>query len=220
MRIIMHYNMRLIYLIAIGLTALVATSSAPAGGDGNTEETAVSCEGNPVIEAIIGRRSIRAYKDTPVEREKLLLIAQCGVHAPNAMNRQNWEVRIIDSPAYIARATELFLKANPNFKNMFRNAPAVIAVAGKAGKFTDIDCGLLGENIMLAAYSLGLGTCCLGGAPAFIAGKPETAELYEALQLSEGYELLYMIAVGYPDEEPQAKPRDYSKIQFVEYPRL
>ena len=103
---------------------------------------------------------------------------------------------------------------------MFRNAPAVIAVAGKAGKFTDIDCGLLGENIMLAAYSLGLGTCCLGGAPAFIAGKPETAELYEALQLSEGYELLYMIAVGYPDEEPQAKPRDYSKIQFVEYPRL
>ena len=226
-RIIMHYNMRLIYLIAIGLTALVATSSAPAGGDGNTEETAVSCEGNPVIEAIMGRRSIRAYKDTPVEREKLLLIAQCGVHAPNAMNRQNWEVRIIDSPAYIARATELFLKANPNvaqrdpnFKNMFRNAPAVIAVAGKAGKFTDIDCGLLGENIMLAAYSLGLGTCCLGGAPAFIAGKPETTELYEALQLSEGYELLYMIAVGYPDEEPQAKPRDYSKIQFVEYPRL
>ena len=190
-RIIMRYNMRLIYLIAIGLTALVATSSAPAGADGNTEETAVSCEGNPVIEAIMGRRSIRAYKDTPVEREKLFLKAN-----PNAAQR------------------------DPNFKNMFRNAPAVIAVAGKAGKFTDIDCGLLGENIMLAAYSLGLGTCCLGGAPAFIAGKPETAELYEALQLSEGYELLYMIAVGYPDEEPQAKPRDYSKIQFVEYPRL
>ena len=76
------------------------------------------------------------------------------------------------------------------------------------------------EYVPQCPCSLGLGTCCLGGAPAFIAGKPETAELYEALQLSEGYDLLYMIAVGYPDEEPQAKPRDYSKIQFVEYPRL
>lgn len=76
---------------------------------------------------------------------------------------------------------------------------------------------------MRLIYLIAIGLTALvatSSAPAFIAGKPETAELYEALQLSEGYDLLYMIAVGYPDEEPQAKPRDYSKIQFVEYPRL
>lgn len=58
----MRYNMRLIYLIAIGLTALVATSSAPAGGDGNTGETAVCADGNPVIEAIMGHRLIHVVK--------------------------------------------------------------------------------------------------------------------------------------------------------------
>jgi nitroreductase len=44
----------------------------------------------------------------------------------------------------------------------------------------------------------------------------EAAKPYvERLQLSDDYELLYAIAVGYPDEAPEAKPRDTSKIQFV-----
>ena len=57
---------------------------------------------NPVIEAIMSRRSIRKYKDTPVEREKLQLIAECGVNAPNGMNAQRWEVRIVDNAESIA----------------------------------------------------------------------------------------------------------------------
>ena len=64
-----------------------------------------------VIEAIETRRSIRAYKDTPVEREKLELLAKCGVWAPSAMNRQEWEVRIVDSKEWIDGATATYLKA-------------------------------------------------------------------------------------------------------------
>lgn len=177
---------------------------------------------NPVIEAIMSRRSIRKYKDTPVEREKLQLIAECGVNAPNGMNAQRWEVRIVDNAESIAAISEEYKKANPQllerdpgFKNMFRNAPAVICVAVPAGD-DGVNAGLLGENIMLAAHSIGLGTVCLGGPVRFLKDSEAGRAFIARLGFSEDYSLLYMIGVGYPDETPDAKPRDLSKIRFVD----
>lgn len=177
---------------------------------------------NPVIEAIMSRRSIRKYKDTPVEREKLQLIAECGVNAPNGMNAQRWEVRIVDNAESIAAISEEYKKANPQllerdpgFKNMFRNAPAVICVAVPVGD-DGVNAGLLGENIMLAAHSIGLGTVCLGGPVRFLKDSEAGRAFIARLGFSEDYSLLYMIGVGYPDEAPDAKPRDLSKIRFVD----
>lgn len=177
---------------------------------------------NPVIEAIMSRRSIRKYKDTPVEREKLQLIAECGVNAPNGMNAQRWEVRIVDNAESIAAISEEYKKANPQllerdpgFKNMFRNAPAIICVAVPAGD-DGVNAGLLGENIMLAAHSIGLGTVCLGGPVRFLKDSEAGRAFIARLGFSEDYSLLYMIGVGYPDEAPDAKPRDLSKIRFVD----
>lgn len=177
---------------------------------------------NLVIEAIMSRRSIRKYKDTPVEREKLQLIAECGVNAPNGMNAQRWEVRIVDNAESIAAISEEYKKANPQllerdpgFKNMFRNAPAVICVAVPAGD-DGVNAGLLGENIMLAAHSIGLGTVCLGGPVRFLKDSEAGRAFIARLGFSEDYSLLYMIGVGYPDEAPDAKPRDLSKIRFVD----
>ena len=177
---------------------------------------------NPVIEAIMSRRSIRKYKDIPVEREKLQLIAECGVNAPNGMNAQRWEVRIVDNAESIAAISEEYKKANPQllerdpgFKNMFRNAPAVICVAVPAGD-DGVNAGLLGENIMLAAHSIGLGTVCLGGPVRFLKDSEAGRAFIARLGFSEDYSLLYMIGVGYPDEAPDAKPRDLSKIRFVD----
>ena len=136
------------------------------------------------------------------------------------MNKQPWEIRVVDNPEYINGITELFKKANPqmaadpSFKNMFRNAPVVIFIASPKNGSGQLDCGLLGENFILAAQSLGLGTCCLGGPVAFMK-KPEAAQYYNRLQLPDDYELLYAIGVGYPDEAPAAKPRDKSKIRYV-----
>ena len=66
---------------------------------------------NGVVEAIEARRSIRAYKDTPVEREKLQFLAECGVKAPNAMGREEWEIRIVDSKEWIDKCTAAYMKA-------------------------------------------------------------------------------------------------------------
>lgn len=179
-----------------------------------------------VVDAIDARRSIRAYKDTPVEREKLQFLAECGVKAPNAMGRQAWEIRIVDKKEWIDKCTADYLKAvegtgkadymkGPEFKNIFRNAPAVIFVAAPESLFAGEDVGCLAENIMLAATELGLGTCFLGSAQMML-GEEAMKEHLQSLSFSEGYKLRYALAVGYPDEAPEAKPRDLSKIKFVE----
>lgn len=196
-----------------------------AGPASQKENAAVNESLSPsevVIKTIMERRSIRKYKDQPVEREKLQQVVECGINAPSGMNRQPWQVRVVDNADYINGITEAFKKVNPkmaedpNFKNMFRNAPAVIFIASPADGSGQLDCGLLGENMVLAAQSMGLGTCCLGGPIAFMKNDASAKPYVEKLNLPEDYQLLYAIAIGYPDETPDAKPRDAAKVQFVE----
>lgn len=181
----------------------------------------VAQENNAVIETIMARRSVRKYLDKPVEHSKLEVIAKCGINAPNGMNKQPWAIRVVESQDYIKDVTKIFVKANPeqakrdpNFKNMFRNAPNIICIATPEGS-DGVDVGLLGENMILAAQSLGLGTCCLGGPVRFLLTNEEARPYLDKLNIPEGYELNYIIAVGYPDETPDAKPRDTSKIEYI-----
>ena len=190
------------------------------------EDKSMEKKENTVIDAIMSRRSIRKYKDTPVERELLQTIAECGVNAPNAMNKQEWEVRIVDDAEYLNGVTELmkegmpfFVKSDePGFRNGFRNATAIIAVACPDDPMgmTLINIGLMGENMCLAAQELGLGTCVMVGPSAFLSTNEVAKPYLDKLGFSEGYKLRYVLGVGYPDEAPDAKPRDLSKIKFVD----
>ncbi len=177
---------------------------------------------NAVVKTIMERRSIRKYLDKPVEHEKLEVIAECGINAPNGMNKQPWEVRIVESQEWIKGVTEEYVKKNQervngdaNFKNMFRNAPNVIVIATPKGE-GQIDAGLMGENMILAAQSMGLGTCCLGGPVQFVKNDSTAAPYLQKLDIPEGYEIAYMIGIGYPDEQPEAKPRDASKVKYIQ----
>lgn len=177
---------------------------------------------NEVINNIMARRSIRKYLDKPVEHSKLEAIAKAGINAPSAMNWQRWAVRIIEDYKLIADVSEVYKQENPgmverdpNFKNMFRNAPNLICVCAPADGGFNLDAGLLGENMMLAAQSLGLGTCIQTGPVRFLLTNDKAKFFLEALDIPEGYKLLYVIAVGYPDEKPDAKPRDASKVKFI-----
>ena len=191
-----------------------------------TNETSMKDSETPVIDAIMARRSIRQYKNTPVPRELLQKIAECGVNAPNAMNKQEWEVRIVDDENYLNEVTELmkvdmpfFVKSDePGFRNGFRNATAIIAVAcpDDESGMTLLNVGLMGENMCLAAQELGLGTCVMGGPSAFLNTNEKAKPYLDKLGFSEGYKLRYVLGVGYPDETPDAKPRDLTKIKFVE----
>ena len=184
--------------------------------------SAQSVYDNEVINTIMARRSIRKYLDKPVEHEKLEVIVKCGINAPSGMNRQPWVVRVVEDQKLIADVTEVYKQANAeqvrrdkDFKNMFRNAPNLICVCTPANGGGELDAGLLGENIMLAAQSIGLGTCCLGGPVRFLLSNEKCKFFLDRLDIPADYKLNYIIAIGYPDEQPDAKPRDASKVKFI-----
>ena len=185
-------------------------------------EADICMEVNPVLSSIMARRSIRKYLDKPVEHEKLEVIVKCGINAPSGMNRQPWVVRVVEDQKLIADVTEVYkqenaeqVKRDKDFKNMFRNAPNLICVCTPANGGGELDAGLLGENIMLAAQSMGLGTCCLGGPVRFLLSNEKCKFFLDRLDIPADYKLNYIIAIGYPDEQPDAKPRDTSKVKYI-----
>ena len=181
---------------------------------------------NPVTQAIMARRSIRKYLNKPVEHEKLAFLVECGINAPSGSNRQPWVLRVVENQELLAQVNDVndvFKQQNAKqvardkgFKNLFRNAPNIILVCTPAKGGGEIDAGMLGQNIMLAAQSIGLGTCCLGGIVRFIQSDPKTEFFREALGIPIDYKINYILAVGYPDETPEAKPRDSSKVMFID----
>ncbi|AVM57884.1 proton-conducting membrane transporter [Bacteroides heparinolyticus] len=180
-------------------------------------------EKNAVIETIMSRRSFRKYQPQAVSRDTMQIILDCGINAPNGQNKQSWEIRVVDNPEFINGISEVYKKENPkaaedpDFKNMFRNAPTVVFIANDTSYgLSQIDCGLLGENMILSAWSMGIGSCCLGGPTRFMTSSPAAAEYLKKLDIPEGYQLLYCIAFGYPDETPAAKPRNAAKIKFID----
>ena len=174
---------------------------------------------NEVIENIMTRRSIRNYKEGAVARETMDEILNCGINAPSGMNRQSWEVRVIDNPETIARFKSLLVASNPDTKpeaveGCFRGVPTLVFVANDPSyDFSPIDCGLLSENIMLSAWSLGVGSVCLGSPIRYLAKSPEAIQM---LGFSEGYVPIICIGLGYPNESPDAKPRDNAKIKYLD----
>ena len=185
-------------------------------------ESDIQMELNPVLSNIMARRSVRKYLDKPVEHEKLELLVRAGINAPSGMNRQPWIIRVVEDQQLIADVTEIYkqenaeqVKRDKDFKNMFRNAPNLICVCTPAEGGGALDAGLLGENMMLAAQSMGLGTCCLGGPVRFLNANADARFFLDRLDIPEGYKLNYILAIGYPDEQPDAKPRDASKVKYI-----
>ena len=167
----------------------------------------------------MARRSIRKYTGEAVNRETLQTILECGINAPSGMNKQSWEVRVMDNPELIGKLKGLMVQANQEssvqaVEGCFRGAPTLVFIANAGDyDFSAIDCGLLSENIMLSAWSLGVGSVCLGSPIRYI---NKSAEALQMLGFSEGYNPIICIGLGYAQESPEAKPRDIEKIKFIE----
>ena len=206
------------------LWGLAAALMLTACNDNKMQQTGTDIDSAKVMtELMMSRRSIRAYKDSVISRETLNDILKCGINAPNGKNLQSYEIRVIDSPALIDSMTQAVVKDKPEiaqregFKNIFVNAPCVVCIAYDTQyDMAQIDCGLLGENIILAAWAKGIGSCCLGSSARWLLDSPSATPYLDRLAFSKGYQLLYCIALGYPDETPEAKPRRDDMIRFVE----
>lgn len=208
--------MKAIGILAAGLSLMLAVSC----NQTNKENIETQADMNGTIQTIMARRSIRQYKDVTVGRDTLNTILECGINAPNGQNLQSWEVRVVDDPALLAEMSEAMGKAhdgNEFAKGCFRGAPVMVFIARDPSyDFSAYDCGLLAENIMLSAWSLGVGSIALGSPVRFLTDNELCRPYVERLKFSDGYELCLCVGLGYADESPEAKPRDMGKVRFVE----
>ena len=168
-----------------------------------------------VLEAIKGRRSIRAFKNQGVPAEIVEELIDAARWAPSAGNIQPWEFIIVRKPRIKRRLVETALG------QMFIEEASVVIVVcadeerssqgyGVRGKtlYCIQDTAAAMQNIHLTAYSLGLGTCWVG---AF-----REEETRRILKIPRGMRPVAIIPVGYPAEAPTARMRK-STSQIVHY---
>lgn len=199
--------------------AVAALMSAACCQTSNSEAEAVD-------NVIMSRRSIRNYKQIPVSRDTMQVILKAGINAPNGQNRQSWEIRVVDNPDTMSEIKTAMSAANPDVPmagDSFRNAPVMAFIAADTSyDFSLLDCGMLSGNMVLSAWSMGVGSICLGSPVRFLDGSesirsnPEIRKVMDKLDFSEGYQLVLCVGFGYPLESPDAKPRDESKFRFVD----
>jgi len=154
------------------------------------------------------RYSVRAYKKEAVEEEKLDAILEAARFAPTAVNYQPFRLIVIKTEG---REEELKRVYQAEW---FREAPIVICVCAipdnawrrRDGKnYADVDATIVMDHIILAATSMGLGTCWIG---AF-----DVTAAREILGLPEGVEPLVFTPIGYPaDEIGEKKRKEVSEL--------
>jgi nitroreductase len=179
-----------------------------------------------LIEAIHARRAVRAYSPRKVSDESIHSLLAAAVQAPSAMNAQSWGFAIVQDVARLRRysdlAKRLLLEGATDQKtrryeqllrdesfNVFYDASTLVVICTTAvGPYTDADCWLAAENLMLAACDQGLGTCCIGFAVPLL----NTADVKAELQIPAGGAAIAPVIVGYPSASVAPVARAAPKI--------
>jgi nitroreductase len=157
-----------------------------------------------MLDIIFKRRSIRAFLDQPVEKEKIITCLQAAMAAPTAANSQPWEFVVVDDCDIMSQFRKSFVFAN-------YNAPCAIVVCsneklafkGPGHEMWVQDCSAATQNILLAATSLGLGSLWIGIYPL----EHNIKRLKRIISLPEEVTPLNIIYLGYPNEVKPPRTR-------------
>lgn len=160
------------------------------------------------IDFLLTRRSIRRFEDRDVPDDVIKKILDVARFAPSARNRQPWVFIVVRDKGTLEKLASLHHGAAP-----LRNAPVAIVVAcnhEESSVSYQVDCACASMYIMLAAHALGLGSV-------WIQALRNPMEIREAVGLPENYTPVSIIALGYPAEKPEPKPRkNLEEIAFRE----
>jgi len=182
-----------------------------------------------IIQIIKSRRSIRKFKDMPVESEKIDHLIEAAIWAPSAMNSQPWAFVVIQDRSTLKdlsdNSKKFLIKNMEKFKvlekyksmlerddyNIFYNAPALITIYAKNyGLYPKEDCALAAENLMLEAHAIGLGTCWIGFAREYM----DLEETKAKFKVPSEYSAVAPIIVGYPEIVPDHGSRNNPIILY------
>jgi nitroreductase len=185
---------------------------------------------NVVLENILTRRSIRAFKEQQILEEDLNTILKAGSYAPNGMGMQSWKFTAIQNPDVMKKVNEvirktllsipvvsethpyiasLIEKAKDENADFLYHAPTYIIVTNLKDNGNAMpDSALAIGNMMLAAHSLSIGSCWLNQLPG-LTHMPLIRELLTDLDIPENHIVYGSVVMGYTSVEP--KPAESRK---------
>lgn len=182
-----------------------------------------------VMDAIYGRRSVRAYRAKSVDAETIQSLLNAAVRAPTAVHEEPWAFVVVQNASLLQKlsvqAKPMFVEetrhrlekgvansfehfVRPDF-NIFHGATTLIIICARpVGPFILADCWLAAENLLLAAYAAGLGSCIVGSAVSALNVRKTKVEL----GIPDEYTAIVPIVVGVPDGDGHARPRKEPQI--------
>jgi nitroreductase len=180
-----------------------------------------------VMDAIFHRRAVRAYTPEEVGEETVNKLLLAAVQAPSAKNEQPWgfavfhghqrlrdysekaKVHLVATyPTTFELHSRSELYENPTY-DLFHGASTLIVIYSLSGRpHANEDCCLAAENLMLAAYGLGLGTCPIGFARPWF----DLIETKRELDIPEHYHAIFPVVVGHPAGVTPASEREEPNV--------
>jgi len=183
---------------------------------------------NETLNNILERYTCRDFKDTPITQEQRGYLVKAALAAPSARNLQPWHVIMVTDKALIDELDtegmnilgadedkstyELFMSRGGK---MFYNAPCLALVLSDGSKWGTLDSGILCQNIVLAAESMGLGSCIVGMAGIPLNG-PKAEDYAKCLGFPKGYKFEIGVLVGEIISGKEPHEHDLTKVSFVE----
>lgn len=181
-------------------------------------------------EAISGRRSVREYTDKTPDEQTIRRLLDAAVRAPSAVNQQPWTFTVVRDQSLLEQVSheaKSYMLANapaeahadhfrtilvaPGF-HIFYHAPVLILISALAQvRWIVEDCAMAAENLMLAAYGAGLGSCWIGFAQSYL----YTAEGKRLLGLPSSWVPIAPIIIGYPKSPTPPVSRKVPEIRWI-----
>jgi len=155
-----------------------------------------------LIDLILSRRSIRRYENKDIPEEVLQQILEAGRQAPSAVNRQPFRFVVVKDHEIMKNL------CNNLITRFVKYAP--MAIVGCAdvkslltGKWAVVDTTIAMQNMVIAAWTLGIGSCWIGAC--------NEVEVKKMLKIPDKWKVVALITLGYPAEQP--KPRKKKPIE-------
>jgi FMN reductase [NAD(P)H] len=154
------------------------------------------------MDVILGRRSVRRFARKPVPRKDLVEIVNAGRLAASAGNRQPWQFILVDDASLVENlfASLGWLAGSPDEKERPTALVVVLLSDPKDKGVAAADGGAAVQNMQLAAWDKGLGSCWIGSADASTVAK--------ILKVPAGLKIFSVLALGYPAEKPVIEDSD------------
>lgn len=185
---------------------------------------------NETLRNIKSRRSYRVFEPEQLRDGELEAVVEAGLYAPSAINQQPWHFTVIQNKDILRKMTEdikeyLLKSDNQHFQqlakdenfNMFHGAPTAILVSGDMrAVMAEADCAAAVQNILLAAESMGIGSCWVD-TPIYLFNSEKAEQWRKELKIPEVYKPLHGIALGYkpPATVPEAPARKENAVIYI-----